>query len=111
MLKFTKAFIEDLVADEVMGVNMDNAKECIDEVEAVQHEANLIKKYGLTIMRVIPITEQNKELAYLLNGENEHLISADELNNEDSLKCLSEMDRGAITSGICNNVLLVKSLS
>ena len=109
MLKFTKAFIEDLVANDVMGVNMYNAQKCIDEVEAVQHEAELIKKYGLSIMRVILISEQNKELMYLLNGENEHLISVDEINDEDSLKCLSEEDRGAIMSGICNNFLLVKA--
>ena len=109
MLNFTKAFIEDLVADEVMGVNENIAKECISDIEDVQHKVELSKKFGLSTIRVIPITKENKELAYLLGEENEHLVSVDTLNNEDSLACLSAIDVEVIKSGICDNILLVNA--
>ena len=111
MLEQTKALIEDIIADNMDTELADKASECVDEISGVQHQTKLIEKFGLTLVRVIPINEENRQLEYLLDGEREHLVSADDIKaDENLLDCLSETDFDAIQSGVCNDILLVNTL-
>ena len=109
MLSFTKTFIEDLVADKVRGVNVNSAKECIFEIEKAQDKAKLSKRLGLSTMKVIPVTKKDKNLVCLLGENYEHIVTANTLNNEETLTYLSAIDKEAVQSGICDVFLLVKT--
>ena len=109
MLSKTESFLQDLAGNDVIGVNTEWAQECLDEVTGVQQEASAIKKHGLTVIKTIAVMKGDKELLQLLNGNEEYMVSAEELDDETYRRELRASDVEAIESGICTDVVLIRA--